>query len=157
MRPIQPLKFVLSASEEVNARIFPCLRWAGYLRGWGGPVEGERPAAYIVILGDTQISANAGVDPGISAQSILLGAVEAGYGGCILGAVDREALRAALGIREHLEILLVLALGEPGETVVIDEVQESGDIRYWRDEQGVHHVPKRTLETLIVDEYPESR
>lgn len=153
---LQPLRFVLSANQVRNARIFPCLRWAGYLRNWGGPIEGERPAAYIIILGDTHISANAGVDPGIAAQSILLGAVEAGYGGCILGAVDRDALRAELGIPEYMEILLVLALGKPRETVVIDPVDEGGEIRYWRDDQGVHHVPKRALKTLIVDEYPET-
>lgn len=146
----QPLKFVLSADPERNARIFPCLRWAGYLPEWGGPAEGERPAAYIIILGDTRISANPGVDPGIAAQSILLGAVEAGYGGCILGAIDRDALRAELALPEHLDILLVLALGKPKETVVIEPVGADGDIRYWRDAQGVHHVPKRALEELII-------
>ena len=146
----QPLKFVLSSTPERNARIFPCLRWAGYLPEWGGPVEGERPAAYIIILGDTHISANAGVDPGIAAQSILLGAVEASFGGCMLGAIDRETLRAELALPEHLEILLVLALGKPKETVVIDPVGENGDIRYWRDAQGIHHVPKRALEELII-------
>lgn len=148
----QPLKFMLSETPEQNARIFPCLRWAGYLPDWGGPVEGERPAAYIVILGDTQISANAGVDPGIAAQSILLGAVEQGFGGCMLGAIDREALRAVLALPAHLEILLVLALGRPGEQVVVDPVGEDGDIRYWRDAEDVHHVPKRALETLIIGE-----
>ncbi len=148
----QPLKFMLSADSERNARIFPCLRWAGYLPDWGGPVEGERPAAYIIILGDTRISTNAGVDPGIAAQSILLGAVEAGFGGCILGAVDRETLRAELDLPVHFEILYVLALGKPSERVVIDPVGEDGDIRYWRDVDGVHHVPKRALETLIIGE-----
>lgn len=146
----QPLKFVLSADPEYNTRIFSCLRWAGYLPDWGGPVEGERPAAYIIILRDTRISANADVDSGIAAQSILLGAVEAGFGGCILGAVDRDTLRSELSLPEHLAILLVLALGKPSERIVIDPVGEDGDIRYWRDVNGVHHVPKRDLDTLII-------
>ncbi|OQA23354.1 MAG: nitroreductase A [Chloroflexi bacterium ADurb.Bin360] len=146
----QPLKFALSADPERNSRIFPCLRWAGYLSDWGGPAEGERPVAYIVILGDKRISANTGVDPGIAAQSILLGAVEAGFGGCILGAIDRDTLRSELSLPEHFDILLVLALGRPSEQVVIEAVSEDGDIRYWRDVNGVHHVPKRALDTLII-------
>src|SRR3990170_4104166 len=55
-RNAQPLKYVLCTSRTLNARIFPLLAWAGYLKDWGGPVEGERPAAYIVVLGDTRIS-----------------------------------------------------------------------------------------------------
>lgn len=145
----QPLKFVLSAEPERNARIFACLGWAAYLPEWGGPAEGERPAAYIVILKDRQISANADVDSGIAAQSILLGAVEAGFGGCILASVDRKILRTELALPDHLEILLVIALGKPRETVVIEPVGEEGDIRYWRDAEGVHHVPKRALDALI--------
>ena len=146
----QPLKFILSADPDRNAKIFPCLRWAGYLTDWEGPEEKERPSAYIVILGDTEISSTAGVDHGIAAQSILLGATEQGLGGCIIAAVDRPALKAVLEIPDRYEILLVLALGRPVETVVIDPVEDTGDIRYWRDEAGVHHVPKRSLEDLIL-------
>jgi len=147
----QPLKFVLSADAEHNARIFSCLKWAGYLKGWNGPEEGERPAAYIVIVGDSEISRDFGVDHGIAAQSIMLGAAERDLGGCMIGSIDRPALRKALGIPERYDVLLVLALGKPAETVVIDTVNETGDIKYWRDDEDVHHVPKRSLETLILD------
>jgi len=146
----QPLKYILSCSAEMNARIFPHTRWAGYLKDWGGPAEGERPAAYIVILGDTEISKDFGCDHGIAAQSIMLGAVERGLGGCMIGALDRDGLRQALGIPERYEILLVLALGKPRETVVIEDVGPDGDIKYYRDADGVHHVPKRRLEDVIV-------
>ncbi len=145
----QPLKYSLSWEPEKNARIFPTLQWAGYLQDWPGPAEGERPAAYIVILCDTTIADTPGCDHGIAAQSILLGAVEQGLGGCILGAVDRVRLRKALALPEAYEILLVLALGKPRETVLIESVKD-GDIRYWRDEQGRHHVPKRSLDELIL-------
>ncbi len=147
---LQPLKYCLSSDFRTNEKIFPCLKWAGYLKDWDGPAEGERPPAYIIILGDTRISKSFGYDAGIAAQSILLGAVERGLGGCIIGSVDRKALAKALGIPGHFEILLVIALGKPAEKVVIEKVGESGDIRYRRDEKGVHHVPKRQLEDIIV-------
>ena len=82
---IQPLKFMLSNQPERNTAIFDCLGWAGYLKEWKGPESGERPAAYIILLGDTEIGKKFDTDMGIAAQSILLGAVEAGYGGCMLG------------------------------------------------------------------------
>lgn len=150
---LQPLKFLLVSSPETCARVFPALAWAGYLQDWDGPAEGERPSAYIVILGDTRIRAHIDCDHGIAAQSIMLGAVERGLGGCLIGSVDRERLRQELDIPAHFEILLVLALGEPAEKVVLDDAEPGGDIRYWRDASGVHHVPKRPLDELIAGEF----
>jgi nitroreductase len=146
----QSLRFFLSADSDKNAQIFPHLGWAGYLRDWPGPVEGERPAAYIVILNDTAISKNAGCDHGIAAQTILLGAVERGLGGCMLGSVQRDELRTALLLDPRYEILLVVALGVPKEKVLLEDLPSDGDVRYWRDEHGIHHVPKRSLDELII-------
>lgn len=147
---LQPLKYILSNEAERNATIFDTLGWAGYLRDWPGPEEGERPAAYVVVLGDTDIRPSFGVDPGIAAQSILLGATEKGLGGCILATIRRDVLREALDIDERYQIELVLALGRPKEKVVVDPVGPDGDIKYWRDADGVHHVPKRALDEIIV-------
>lgn len=149
----QPLKYILVCDPEVNARVFPHTRWAGALKDWPGPPEGERPTAYIVILGDTEIRKGFGCDHGIAAQSIMLGATEGGLGGCMLGALERDGLRAALDIPERHEILLVLALGRPKETVVLEDVGPGGDVTYYRDAEDVHHVPKRTLDELIVQEF----
>ena len=146
----QPLKYILSCDPQKNGLIFPHLTWAGYLGDWPGPSEGDRPSAYIVILGDTEISQSFGCDHGIAAQSILLGATEKGLGGCIIGSIDREGLRKALGIPPRYEILLVLAIGKPRETVVIETVGPDGDIKYWRDDEGIHHVPKRPLDEIII-------
>lgn len=146
----QPLKYYLSCQPEINARIFPHLAWAGYLKDWGGPKEGERPSAYIIVLGDKTISQDFGCDHGIAAQSILLGAVEKGLGGCIIGSVRRNELAQALNLPDRYEILIVIALGKPKEQVVIETVGADGNIKYWRDEQGVHHVPKRSLDELII-------
>lgn len=146
---LQPLKFILSCDPKRNARIFPCLAWAGYLKAWGGPFKGERPAAYIIILGDTTIRREFGCDHGIAAQSIMLGATVKGLGGCIIGSIKRERLRDVLAIPVKYEILLVLALGRPMEKVVLEAVQD-GNIKYWRDAKGRHHVPKRSLREIVL-------
>ncbi|HTY09367.1 MAG TPA: nitroreductase family protein, partial [Candidatus Edwardsbacteria bacterium] len=131
----QPLKYILSASPAQNASIFPHLYWAKNLPDWKGPAEGERPTAYIVIVGDKTISEAFGQDHGIAAQSIMLGAVEQGLGGCMIANIDRPGLRAALKLDERYELLLVLALGKPKEAVVVDELDPKGDPKYWRDEK----------------------
>lgn len=148
---LQPLKYILSCDPQKNALIFPYLFWAGYLKEWPGPRDGERPSAYIIILGDSEIKKSCECDHGIAAHSILLGAVEKGLGGCIVGSIDREGLRAAIKISSRYEILLVLALGKPKETVVLETADSSGDIKYWRDKTGVHHVPKRALDEIIIE------
>ncbi|MCJ7702469.1 MAG: nitroreductase family protein [Anaerolineales bacterium] len=147
----QPLKFYISFKPETNDIIFPNLRWAGYLEDWPGPQEGERPSAYIVIIGDNLISDSFGVDHGIAAQSILLGATERGLGGCILGSVQRIKLQRELGLADHYQILLVIALGKPGEIVVIEPLGLDRDIKYYRDADGIHHVPKRSLDDLLIE------
>lgn len=148
---LQSLKYIVSYTEEKNSLIFPHLKWAGYLKDWDGPIEGERPAGYIVILLDKGISKNCFWDHGIACQSILLGAAEKGLGGCMFGAIDREGLNMALDIPEQYELLLVIALGKPKEEVVLVDIKNPQDVKYWRDENQVHHVPKRKLEDLILD------
>lgn len=147
---LQPLKYMLFNEPEKNAEIFKHLAWAGYLKDWDGPAEGERPAAYIIVLGDTDIGSRYDWDAGIAAQSILLGAAEKGLGGCMVASVKREALAAALDIAEKYKIAMVIAMGRPREKVVLDEAID-GDIKYWRDEKDVHHVPKRSLEEIIIE------
>ncbi|MCU0599568.1 MAG: nitroreductase family protein [Desulfobacterales bacterium] len=151
----QPLKYIISNDAKTNGEIFSCLAWAAYLKDWPGPCAGERPAAYIVILGDTAISTEFWCDHGIAGQSILLGACEKGIAGCFIGAINMPKLRDALEIEERFKIMLVIALGEPAEKIVIESVAPDGDIRYWRDEKGIHHVPKRPLEEIIINVYPK--
>ncbi|MDR2038796.1 MAG: nitroreductase family protein [Bacteroidales bacterium] len=148
-RNAQSLCYQLSNTKELNDRIYPTLRWAGYLKDWDGPEEGERPSAYIIMMNNEKISTNFFCDHGIAAMSILLTAVEKGYGGCIIGAFEKKHLEEILHVPGHCSILHVIALGKPKETVVIEAVKEDQDIKYWRDEQGVHHVPKRALKDII--------
>jgi len=148
-RNMQPLRYMLFNDSYSCGKIFPTLAWAGYMKEWSGPEDGERPSAYIVQLGDLELTNDWWCDDGIAAQSMLLTAVEQGFGGCIIGSVQREKLRANLNILERFKIIQVLALGKPAEEVVIDDMV-NGDIKYWRDEEGIHHVPKRALDELII-------
>jgi nitroreductase len=149
-RNAQPLKYYLSNDRDLNEQIFSTLAWAGYLKEWPGPEKGERPSAYIVVLLDHTISDTFLCDDGIAMQNILLGAVEKGLGGCILRSINKPRLAGLLNLPDHLEIIDVVALGKPIETVVITNVGDAGDIRYYRDENGVHYVPKRSIDELIV-------
>ncbi len=154
----QALKFFISNMAEQNEKIFKTLSWAGTLSDWNGPEEGEKPSAYIIILGDNSILPKVEKSyhetaSGFVAQSILLGAVEKGYGGCTVAAIQRQKLKSELRIPEHFDILLVLALGVPNEEVVIEKMPDNEDYNYWRDEKGIHHVPKRSLNEIIITKF----
>ncbi|MGP8080956.1 MAG: nitroreductase family protein [Dehalococcoidales bacterium] len=143
----QLLKYFLSSDPKINDIIYNQISLGG------NPPEGERPAAYIIIINDTQLGTYGAteVDHGIAAQSILLGAVEKGLGGCMVGMVNRKELRKVLNIPERYEILLVLTIGKPKESFVFEPVDPNTEnVRGWWDEQGVRHIPKRTLEDLII-------
>ena len=145
----QPLKYLIYNTPDGCKRIFPSIVWAAYLKDWDGPEPGERPAGYIIILGDKSITDVFGVDHGIAAQSMMLGATESGLGGCMIASIKRDLLRNELKIPDRFEILLILALGKPVERVIIEEIKD-GDVKYWRDAERNHHVPKRPLNELII-------
>ena len=147
---LQSLKYITVTDAAERAKVFATLGWAGYLTDWPGPPEGELPAAYIVVLADTEITKNWFCDQGIAAQTIFLGAREKGLGGCMHGSIKQPELRAILDIPARYEILLVLSLGKPKEEVVIDELPPDGSVKYYRDAAGVHHVPKRALDDIIL-------
>ncbi len=151
---LQPLRYILACDPQINEQIFACLGWAAYLKNWPGPEEGEQPPAYIIILSDiAKANDYVGYDCGIASQSILLGAVEKGLAGCMLGSINRKKLKDILNIETEFKILLVIALGEPKEEVVIETVGHDNNIRYWRDDKEIHHVPKRKLSDVIVASY----
>jgi len=150
---LQPLKYVLCSDPDMNPTIFSCLGWAGYLKDWPGPVLNEQPTGYIIILGDQNIAKNFDMDVGIAAQTMILGAYNQGFGGCMLANIRHRQLADALEIADQYKILLVLALGTPKESIVIDPINSDGDCRYFRDDQEIHHVPKRSMNDLIVRIY----
>lgn len=152
---LQPLRYMISVDPQVNAKIFPHLAWAAYLKEWDGPEEGERPAGYIVVLGDQRHSKTSAWDLGIAAQTILLGASEMGLGGCMICSLRKEALSAYLQTPPGFEILMVIALGRPKEKIMLESLGPDGSIQYWRDEKGIHHVPKRDLESILMRRFGE--
>lgn len=151
---LQPLKYVLSCNDKINGQIFSCLKWAGYMKDWPGPQEGERPSGYIIILVDEKESNEwVAYDCGIAGQSILLGARAKGLAGCMIGAINRNKLLDLLQIPKQFKILLVIAIGKPKEKIIVEGVGPDNNIRYWRDQNGVHHVPKRKLDDIIIGAY----
>lgn len=145
-----PLRFRVVSLDEERAAVFVHLKWAGALKDWDGPAPGERPAGYIVIC-DAGGGATTAVDEGIAAQTIALAAASAGYGACMLHAFNKAEVARALDLPRDVVPLMVVALGRPGETVVMeDAVADAASTDYWRDEQGVHHVPKRILEQVLL-------
>jgi nitroreductase len=150
-RNLQTLKYFISNDSTLNANIYPTLSWAGYLKNWTGPSEGERPSAYIVMIEDALIGKNLVHDQGIAAQTILLAATEIGLGGCMIYSVKRKELAEILNLPEFMDVVLVIALGVPIEKVVIESLPIFGDVKYYRDENQVHHVPKRNLKDIVIN------
>ncbi len=147
----QALKYKLVCDAPNNDKVFKTLAWAGLLKDWHGPDEDERPSAYIIVLCDLALGRNKQTDVGITAQTIMLGAVEKGLGGCMFGSIKREQLASDFGIDlEKYTIELVLAIGKPKETVKLVEVGEDNKTAYYRDDAGVHYVPKRSLDDIII-------
>ena len=143
----QPLKYMAVNDQNLLKEVFSTLSWVGYLPDYQ-PSEEEMPGAYIVILLDKTIRENPGHDAGIAAMSISMVAYDEGFGSCILGAVDREKLRKILNVPEDLDIVLVVSLGYSAENPVVDEIKDD-NIKYWLDENGVLHVPKRHLKDIV--------
>jgi len=143
----QPLKYIIVNDDKLLAKVFSTTSWAGYLPNYG-PSEEEMPQAYIIVLLDKEIRKNYGHDAGIAAMSISMVAYEKGLGSCILGAIDRSHLRKILNIPDSLDIVLAVALGYPAESPIVDKVKNE-DIKYWLDNNGVLHVPKRELKDIV--------
>lgn len=148
-RNLQPLCYRLVYSKEECEKVFPALKWAGYLTDWDGPEDGERPTAYLIQCLDTDLTVNLLCDDGIQLQTLTLGAQTMGIGGCIIKSFNVDKIKKGLHIPENMKPLYVLALGYPVEKVVIDDM-ESDNIKYWRDTEGIHHVPKRKAAELII-------
>ena len=149
----QMLRFLLCADAEKMGKVFPHLKWAAALPEWHLPPAGHEPPAAIVLCHDKTAAEDPRVsarDVGIAAQSILLAAVEMGLGGCMIANFIADDLAASLALPEHLTPVLVIALGKPDETVILEDLPADGKTAYYRDENGVHHVPKRTMDELIV-------
>lgn len=147
----QPLRYRVVTRSAERAAVNEQLKWAAALTDWNGPEPGERPTGYIVVC-DAGCGVTTRVDEGIAAQTILLAATEAGYGGCMLHAFNAKGVSEALALEEAgVSPLMVIALGRPAERVELEPLEGAPDgINYWRDGASVHHVPKRSLEDVLL-------
>ncbi|MBO5009962.1 MAG: nitroreductase family protein [Clostridia bacterium] len=146
---LQRLRFTVINEKNACDDIFSSLKFAGYLKEWKGPSETERPVAYIIVSSETELDTLLAIDLGISAEAILLTASEAGVGGCMFRSYNAEKIKAHIPADEQ-NPCLVIALGYPAEKVYITDVK-NGDIKYYRDEQDNHLVPKLSLEELVLN------
>jgi len=149
-RNAQVLRYVLVSSPEKCAELFVHTRWAGALKDWDGPAEGERPTAYIALLAPKETSAIMHMDVGIAAQTLQLAAHARGIGCCMHASFVRPACMELLRVPDDMHIALILALGMAKEERRLAPMPANGDFAYWRDAQGVHHVPKRTVPELTL-------
>lgn len=151
-RNLQPLKYRTVCSAEECDKVFPLLKWAGYLPDWDGPEKGERPTAYLVQCLDTRLTNNCLCDEGLQLQAITLGAAALGIGGCIIKSFNAPKLAEELGLPEWALPSYVLALGFPVEEVVIEDMKgtDADAVKYYRSADRVHHVPKRPLSELLI-------
>lgn len=147
---LQALKYRIVHTEEECEKALSCTKWAGYLKDMQIPPADHNPTGYVVICCDRDITNNVTAffkDTGIAAQTILLAAAEDGFGGCMIGSVDETKIKNELSIPENMTVTLVVALGAPDEKVELTGFE--GDIKYYR-ENGVHYVPKRSLEDVLI-------
>ena len=144
----QPLEFIVVDEQHVVDRIFPCLKWAAYIQPAGNPEPGREPAAYVVVLVNTEIrNSTFEWDSGAAIENMILAALEEGVGSCWLVSIDKKRIAEILDVPAGYLIDSVLALGYPDESPVADEMTDS--IKYWKDEEGRLHVPKRPLSSIL--------
>lgn len=148
---LMPLRYFISNNNEINNKIFDNLGWAAYLKDWQGPTPNEQPTAYIIILSEKAQAKYTMCDTGIAAQTILLSAVEMGLGGCLLANFNNDKLKKDIQIPEQYDVCLVIAIGKPTEKIIIEHVTNN-DVKYWRDDKLIHHVPKRDIKEVIINE-----
>jgi len=146
---MQPLKYIIITDEQTKQEIYKPLKWAAHLKEWDQS-EDEKPSAYILICDDKSIDGFSMIDLGIAIQTIMLGATSKGYSAAPLASIDKTAYKKLFDLDKHIEPMLIIALGVQDENIQIVDVQNN-DTNYYRDKNGNHYVPKRTLKDVLID------
>lgn len=145
----QRIRFALVNDSDGCDKMFENVAFAGYLKNWAGPTESERPTAYIALMcKEETIDTSLAIDIGIASQSILLTAAEMGLGGCMIRSFKKAEVDKILG-KDGYNTAFVIALGKPAERVYLTDAID-GDIKYFRDGNDDHAVPKLSLEELVI-------
>lgn len=145
---MQRLRFLPIVDGERCDKVFSTLKFAGYLKEWNGPSIDERPVAYLVICSESEMDTHLAIDLGISAQVIALAAAEQGIGCCMFRSYSAEKIVEVIS-NEAMHPHLVMAFGYPAECVTVEDMKD-GNVKYYRDLEDRHVVPKRTLDELII-------
>lgn len=149
----QPLKYHIAFEKEEVNLIQGMTKWARALPNMTLPHNGMCPTGFIIICQDLSVSENLTryqKDIGIVAQTILLAATEEDLGGCMIGNFSPDEVKEKLNLAENIKPMLIVALGKPNEKIIITEIENGESIKYYRDENDVHYVPKRKLEDIII-------
>lgn len=149
-RNAQALRYALVANPAMREAVFGLVTMGGAFKPEQRPTAAQQPGGYIVILGPEKLEGFGLMDVGIAAQSVNLAANASGLACCMIGAFNKPALHKLLDVPARLDAKLVLALGAPAEDRQIAAVGDDDSTAYFRDDNGVHWVPKRALEELIV-------
>lgn len=147
-RNAQTLRFRLLDAPGGGEDFCRFLHLGGYLPELHLPEPGTEPKAFIIVCSTEAESPIVNIDLGISLQSMALKAVEIGLNALIVKAFSRQEIKEALGL--PLDPLAVLAIGKGTERIVLDEVHTGSDLRYYRDADGTHHVPKIAISELLI-------
>ena len=146
---LQPLEYLIIDDEDLKKKVFPNLAWAGYIKPEGDPGEDERPAAYIIMLVDKKINPAPERDIGASVENMNLTSQEEGIGCCWIGAFKAKEIDNIINVPENLSAELILAMGYPLEKPVSEDIEIGSSIKYYKDDSGTLHVPKRRLKDII--------
>ncbi|MDK2902263.1 MAG: hypothetical protein PWQ93_182 [Clostridiales bacterium] len=145
---MQPLKYLVIDEPALVDAVFQTTSWANYLEGKGTPSPNEKPVVYIIVLADKEIREDGyAVDIGLALENLILTAWEEGIGCCVQGSIDRDKIKALFTIPDKYVITDAVAMGYRAEQPVLEDAQ-GDDIKYYKDENGVLHVPKRRLENI---------
>ena len=145
---LQPIEYIVIDGSDHVEKVFETLKWAGYISPDGNPPLGEKPVAYIIVLANKKKNpCNCERDAAAAIENMILVAIEEGIGSCWLGSIDINKLTDILELPEHIKIDSVLALGYSNESPQIEEIKDS--VKYWKDEAGTLHVPKRKIDDIL--------
>jgi len=144
---LQPCEFIVIDNKQLVRTIFPWLKWAAYISPQGNPKRGEEPVVYVVVLINLLKKRKGGeADAAASIQNMLNTAWGYGIGSCWLASMNKNKIKKSLKIPHHFKLMAIIAFGYPKEQPVLEDAGAS--IKYWKDNKGTLHVPKRKLSEI---------
>ncbi len=143
----QVLRFKLVTHDTGAEKVLGNIKLGGALPELHLPFPGTEPEAFIIVCSTVEENKFVDIDLGISVQSMLLKAVEIGLNGIVIGAFDKMKIKHDFDLK--YEPLLIVAIGKGSETICTIPIKETDDHAYYRKD-GIHYVPKLTLETLLL-------